>query len=149
MQFFHNKSKTRLLPIVLCSLGLILGACGGNSTGPGDDDEDPPPGNDIGTEPTFSNVQQIFQRSCGGAGCHINQRTNGVQLNTYQNVIESEGVDYGELVVQPGDADGSPLVDKIEPNPTIPPRMPEGNNFLSQDRIDQIRQWIDEGAENN
>lgn len=150
------KRKRSLLPILICSLGLLLGGCGGSSTGTngggsggGGGNGGGGGGNEIGTEPTFSNVQQIFQQSCGGANCHINQPNNGVQLNTYENVMNSQGSDYGELVVQPGDAEGSPLVDKIEPNPQIPPRMPDGGPYLSDERIDQIRQWIDNGAENN
>ena len=149
MRHFHLTSKAGLLPILFCLLGLILGGCGGSSTGSNGGNNGGNGGNEIGMEPTFSNVQQIFQQSCGGAGCHISQRTNGVRLNTYQNVIESRGSTYGELIVQPGDADGSPLVDKIEPNPDIGSRMPENGYFLSEDRINQIRQWINDGAENN
>jgi hypothetical protein len=106
-------------------------------------------GSEIGTEPTFTNVQQIFEQSCGGSSCHINQQSSGVQLNTYENVMNSQGTRYGELVVQAGDADGSPLVDKIEPNPEIGSRMPEGGPYLSDERINQIKDWIDNGAENN
>jgi hypothetical protein len=150
MQYSFTKSITGFIPILLCTLGLILGSCGG-STGPngGNSNGSGNGGNGIATEPTFSNVQQIFQQSCGGSGCHISETTNGVRLDTYDNVIESRGTSYGELIVQPGDASGSPLVDKIEPNPDIGSRMPENGNYLSEDRIDQIRQWINDGAENN
>jgi len=149
MQNSHTKSSVKLFSILLCSLGLLLGACGGSSTGPNSDDDGGNGGNEIGTEPRFSNVQQIFEQSCGGGGCHISQRTTGVRLNTYQNVMESQGTTYGKLVVQPGDADGSPLVDKIEPNPDRGSRMPQNGNYLSDERINQIRTWIDNGAENN
>jgi hypothetical protein len=137
--------------VLLCSLGLILASCGGDSsTGPnggnggnGDNGNEPPP------EPTFSNVADIFNSSCGGSGCHIDERTNGVRLDSYTNVTESEGTQYGELVVQPDDADGSPLVDKIEPSPEHGERMPVGGPYLSDDEISLIREWIDEGAQNN
>lgn len=138
-----------LHPLLICCIGLLFAACSGSSTGSNGGGNGGGNGNTIGTEPTFTNVQQIFQQSCSGSNCHINQHTNGVRLDTYQNVTESQGIDYGEQIVQPGNADGSPLVDKIEPNPDIPPRMPEDGDYLSDERIDQIRTWIDNGAENN
>src|SRR6056297_2614235 len=104
-------------------------------------------GDEIGSEPVFTNIQAIFEQNC--ASCHIGSSTNGVRLDSYANVIESVGDQYGTNVVQPGDADNSPLVDKIEPNPQFGNRMPQGGPFLSQERIDQIRSWINQGAENN
>lgn len=91
-------------------------------------------------------IQTIFNESCGGAGCHINSSTNGVNLTTYDDVINSTGAVYGTKIVIPGDPDNSPLVDKIEPNPSVGSRMPQGGPFLSTDEIDLIRQWISEGA---
>lgn len=151
---FPTPNRTILL-IFFCSLGLVLSSCGstdggggngGNGNGGGGNGGG---GGGIGTEPTFANVQQIFNGSCSGSGCHIGQRTNGVQLDSYENVIESRGDQYGGLVVVPGDAANSPLVDKIEPNPEHGVRMPETGNYLSDARITQIRAWIDNGAENN
>lgn len=103
--------------------------------------------NEIGMEPTFANVQQIFTQNCGS--CHIGGTQNGVRLDSYDNVINSVGDQYGTEVVQPDDADASPLIDKIEPNPQFGARMPEGGPYLSSDRIDQIKEWINQGAENN
>jgi hypothetical protein len=103
---------------------------------------------EIGSEPTFSNISQIFTTTC--APCHTSNNDSGVRLNSYDNVMNSVGDQYGMLVVQPGDADGSPIVDKIEsPNPQFGVRMPQGGTPLSSDRINQIKEWIDEGAENN
>lgn len=151
--FFSDINFSRFRTIlftVVCSFALLMAACGDSSTGTnggGDDNgngEDPPP------EPTFENVQNIFNSSCGGSGCHIGERTSGVQLDSYDNVMGSEGDQYGELVVQEGDANGSPLVDKIESsNPQFGDRMPLGGPYLSSDDINLIKDWIDEGAENN
>lgn len=136
--------------IMLCSLGMLLASCGDSSTGSnggnggnGGNGNEPPP------EPTFSNVLEIFNSSCGGSNCHIGERTNGVQLDSYENVTESEGFQYGQLVVQPDDAAGSPLVDKIGPSPDEGERMPQDGSYLSDDEISLIREWIDEGAQNN
>jgi hypothetical protein len=136
--------------VLLCSLGMILASCGGDSsTGPnGGNGGNGGNGNEPPSEPTFSNVEDIFNSSCGGSGCHIGERTNGVRLDSYNNVTESEGAQYGELVVQANDADGSPLVDKIEPSPEHGQRMPVGGT-LSDNQISLIREWIDEGAQNN
>lgn len=111
---------------VLCLLAFFIVSCGDNSTGVDREDEEEM----IGTEPTFDNIQQIFTNYCGD--CHIGNRTNGVRLDSYQNVIESEGDLYGTLIIQEGDAAASPLVDKIEPNPQQGSRMPQGGGFFIQ-----------------
>lgn len=138
------------IPIWVISLSFILmTACSdGGSTAPNNnDDNNNNNDNEIGMEPTFTNVQAIFNQNCGS--CHIGGSESGVRLDSYENVINSVGDQYGTEVVQPDNADGSPLIDKIEPNPQFGSRMPEGGPFLSSDRIDQIREWINQGAENN
>ncbi|MDZ7714896.1 MAG: c-type cytochrome domain-containing protein [Balneolaceae bacterium] len=101
------------------------------------------------TEPTFANVQVIFNNNCSGSGCHIGERESGVRLDGYNNVMESRGTQYQALIVQPNDADASPIVDKIEPNPDEGSRMPENSSPLSDNEISLIREWINEGAQNN
>lgn len=151
---YGTKSMSSIFLVIICSLGMIVASCGDNSTGANGENgngngdngngEEPPP------EPTFTNVQEIFNGSCGGSDCHISSPQSGVQLNNYDNVMESEGVQYGELVVQEGDAEGSPLVDKIESNnPEFGVRMPEGGPYLSDDEIELIKEWINDGAEDN
>lgn len=142
--------------MILC-FGLIgLTGCSDNSTGSdgGNGNNNGGGGggggNTIGTEPTFENVQMIFNQSCGGSGCHVSETTSGVRLDSYQNVIGSVGAQYGTEVVNPENADESPLVDKIESdNPEFGARMPAGGSPLSDSRISQIKEWIDTGAENN
>lgn len=135
-------------------IAFVIAGCGGSSTGVngtngnGNGNGSGNGGPEIGTSPTFDNVGQLFMNHC--ADCHTSQRESGVRLNTYSNVIESVGDQYGTLVVQPGNANASPLVDKIESsNPTFGERMPEGGPFLSNARIDQIKAWINNGAEND
>ena len=138
----------QLLPKLLILGSIFIVSCSSNSTSSngGDDNngELPPSPN-----PTFSNVQIIFSNSCGGSNCHIGERTNGVRLDGYTNVVESEGTRYGRKVIQPNDANGSPLVDKIEPNPQFGLRMPRNRSPLSSDEISLIREWIDAGAMDN
>ena len=94
-------------------------------------------------------VQPIFNTSCGGVGCHIGQTTNGVNLSSYAQVTGSTGTQYGGKIVVPGDADASPIVDKLSPNPDFGIRMPRGGAALSASQVQLIRVWIDEGALDN
>jgi hypothetical protein len=149
-----NANFLRTFTGVMALIVLLISACsdgGMTSTNDDNNDDGMDPiengGDEIGSEPVFTNIQAIFEQNC--ASCHIGGSTNGVRLDSYENVIESVGDQYGANVVQPGDADNSPLVDKIEPSPQFGNRMPEGGPFLSQERIDQIRAWINQGAENN
>ena len=94
-------------------------------------------------------IQPILTQSCGGSGCHVNSSTSGVNVSSYDALMNSSGIVYGEPVINPGNPDESPLVDKIEPNPQFGSRMPQGGPFLTNDEIAQIRAWIEGGAEDN
>lgn len=100
-------------------------------------------------EPTFENVQTLLQNSCSGGNCHVGQRTSGVRLDSYQNVINSVGTQYGTEIVQTGDSGGSPIIDKLESDPKFGNRMPFGRSPLSREQIDLIKNWIDNGAPND
>jgi hypothetical protein len=150
-----HKHPAILIFYVLCltlSASLILFSCSDNSTGSDTDSNGNGNGNGnnnggttIGTSPTFDNVSQIFTSACGD--CHTSFQESGVRLNNYNNVINSVGDQYGTNVVNPGSAETSPLIDKIaSSNPSFGVRMPEGGPFLSNDRINQIRTWINNGA---
>lgn len=141
---FHSLFRFRSFQLLLtcCVLSILVVSCGDSSTGPDNGEEEPP------LEPTFSNVLHIFEDNC--ASCHVGSRTSGVRLDSYDSVIGSVGEQYGEEVVQPGNAAGSPLVDKIESsNPEHGERMPQGQSPLSADQIALIKEWINDGAENN
>ncbi len=88
-------------------------------------------------------IQPIFTSSC--VSCHGG--TNGVTLSSYDATMNSVGSQYNTNVVIPEEPDESPIVDKISSdNPQYGVRMPEGGPYLSDDEIDDIRQWIEEGA---
>ncbi|MDZ7773997.1 MAG: hypothetical protein U5K31_14835 [Balneolaceae bacterium] len=137
---------------VLCLA--VLAACGDNSTSAMDDDDGggggtPPP---TEREPTWTNVSQILSTSCGGSSCHLSEPfESGVNLTSYSNVMNSVGEQYGKEIVEPGDGsqEASPIVDKINANPEFGDRMPLEGGTLSQDDIDLIVEWIDEGAQDN
>lgn len=89
-------------------------------------------------------IQPIFTNNC--VACHGG--LNGVTLRSYTDVMNSVGTQYGTNVVSPGEPDESPIIDKISSaNPQYGVRMPQGGPYLSDDEIDAIVQWIQEGAE--
>lgn len=146
MTIYMHKKRHSGLYFAIFMLSVLLISCGDSSTGPGNGNGGNG-GNGEPPEPTFTNVQEIFTSNCGN--CHIDNRTSGVRLDSYDNVINSEGDLYGGPIVVAGEPDNSPLVDKIEPNPEHGDRMPQGRTPLSEDQINLIRQWIEEGAQNN
>lgn len=91
-----------------------------------------------------SEIQPIFTGSCNG--CH-SQGQNSFNSSSYATVMASVSPSnrYNKKHVIAGDADGSPLVDKIEPAPEHGSQMPQGGS-LSDEQINLIRQWISEGA---
>lgn len=97
----------------------------------------------------MADIQPIFNGTCGGAGCHIESSQNGVNLSSYDQVMNSTGLQYEREIVQAGEPDDSPLVEKIEPNPQHGQRMPFGRDPLSNRQIQEIRVWIEEGARDN
>lgn len=96
-----------------------------------------------------ADVRPILDASCGGAACHIPNATNGVNLSTYASIRASVGFQYGSPIVVPGDADASPMIDKISGQPQFGERMPRGMTPLLAGEIEIIRVWIDEGALDN
>ncbi len=86
-------------------------------------------------------IQPIFNANC--TSCHGGN--SGVSLNNYQATMNSVGVQYQKKIVTPGDANASPLVEKIKPNPSIGNRMPTGR-ALSSEQISLIETWVNEGA---
>lgn len=95
-------------------------------------------------------VQPIFANSCGGSGCHLgNDQTSGVNLSTYERIINSIGEGYNGPIVIAGDGANSPIIDKLGSRPRLGSRMPDGGAALSSTQISLIRTWIDEGALDN
>lgn len=86
-------------------------------------------------------IQPIFNDNC--TSCHGSN--GGVDLRSYNALMNSIGNNYGTNVVVPGNPNSSGLVDKIEPNPQFGNRMPNANGIPQSD-INLIRQWISEGA---
>jgi len=107
-------------------------------------------GNDLEDPISYaSQIQPIFNSSCSGSGCHINNTRSGVNLTNFSNTTNSSGSSYGRLIVVSGNADNSPLVDVLEPDPSSSRRMPLNGSPLTSNEITLIRTWINQGAQNN
>lgn len=101
-------------------------------------------------EVSFSNdIQPIISASCAGSGCHIPNTTNGVNLSSHSDILNSIGNQYGTLIVIPGNPGASPLMDKINPDPEFGQRMPLTGGYLTPAEIKKIEIWIANGAEDN
>lgn len=132
------KIRSGILLVVLIA---VVTGCEDN---PVADDSDSLPTENLGLS---EHIQPIFSNNC--SPCHVGQTTSGVRLDSHNSIIESVGNQYETEIVEAGQPDQSPLVDKIESDPTFGARMPQGRSPLGNDQIQAIRTWIEEGAQSN
>jgi hypothetical protein len=105
---------------------------------------------------TLSSIQAtIFTPRCAVVGCHVPNGLGPMPLRntneSFVNLVNTPSIQRPNLMrVQPGDADASYIILKLEGAPGVSgTRMPQGGPFLSSVQINLIRQWINEGALNN
>ncbi len=106
------------------------------------------------TEVSFKNdVQPVFNSNCATSGCHAGSQNNGLDLsegNSYQQIVNVPSIDVpGCMLVKPFIADSSVVYLKIINSPTAGLGMPYGAAPLPSASIKKIKEWIDQGAENN
>ena len=82
-------------------------------------------------------IQPIFDNNCGN--CHLGNSSGDLNLSSYANLMSGD-------VIEPGDHSDSELYDRITRDNSDAGDMPPGNSELTQNQIDLIAQWIDEGA---
>ena len=107
---------------------------------------------DTSTATTFvADVLPIFQGQC--IGCHAEGGFSGITLELteesgYDRIVNQPSAqDASFTLVVPGDADASLLYLKVSSNtPPVGSRMPFFRTPLSDDDIEVIRNWIDQGA---
>ena len=104
--------------------------------------------------PSFAqHIQTIFNTSCAVNGCHNNTAEAGLNLSqgvAYDNIVNVDSTQVpSKKRVLPNDAQNSYLVEKIEGRQSVGSRMPLNRNALSSTQIQNIKNWISQGAQNN
>jgi hypothetical protein len=105
--------------------------------------------------PSFAQDIQaaIFNGSCALGGCHdatSSANLNLSQGNSYNNIVNVNSFQDGiKKRVLPSDANNSYLVIKIEGRQTVGSRMPLNRSPLSNAKIQNIKNWINNGANND
>jgi hypothetical protein len=107
--------------------------------------------------PTLDEIQaNVFTPTCGVGGCHTGPTGDtlpgGMDLTSadasFANLVGVSSVQVPELSrVEAGDPNNSYLIQKLEGTASEGEQMPFGGTPLDQAVIDDIRQWIADGAE--
>ena len=105
---------------------------------------------------TLRSIQDtVFTPTCAISGCHEGPVGQGLPAgqdlsslaSSYASLVGIASVQVPSLLrVNPGDANSSYLVQKLEGTAASGSQMPFGGNPLSQTTIDLIRDWINAGA---
>jgi hypothetical protein len=97
---------------------------------------------------SFKNdIFPIIEEHC--LPCHLREERNMSRLfmDNYELLMKGG---FNGPPVKPGDADGSLLIKKIGPDPPFGERMPMGGSeHLTDEAIELIATWIEQGAKNN
>ena len=92
-------------------------------------------------------VQPIYDQNC--ISCHPSSGNLDLTAgNSYAETVNVNASGYSGKLVVPGDPENSILYKKIDGSGAYGSNMPLGSS-LSQTQINTIKQWIEEGAENN
>jgi len=105
---------------------------------------------------TLDDLQaSVFSPTCAVSGCHTGPTSNvlpaGMDLTdadaSFASLVGNSSLQQPALLrVAPGDPDSSYLVRKIEGTAASGARMPLGGGVLDQALVDDLRQWIADGA---
>ena len=103
---------------------------------------------------TFSYIEQnVFRSRCAFSGCHASDtRQAGLDLSTtnaYNNLVNVPSVRSSNSLdrVEPGASNDSFLIKVLDGSNSL--KMPLGGTPLNSATIEYIKQWIDDGAQNN
>lgn len=103
------------------------------------------------TAPTLSSVQsEVFNASCAFSTCHAAPGASGLVLDegaSWAALVTVESADNpGAILVIPGDANGSYLMQKLRGDAGIVGDVMPTAGPLDDARIQQVADWIDAGA---
>ena len=145
-------NPTRLFCTFFISLCSLISACTPGS-GEGLDDNGDPITSATQTIPLradFASIQaNIFTPNCALSGCHAGASAPlGLRLDAGNSFLlifdQDSSEDPGLKLINPGDADNSYLVRKIEG--TAGTRMPKNLPALPAEKTQAIRDWVANGA---
>jgi hypothetical protein len=110
--------------------------------------------NDVAGVSFVTQVKPLLQGSCAKLGfCHGGAFAGGLFLGvpvTYAAVVDATGNSTGGKVVVPGSSATSTLYTKTTASPPFSSQMPQdGPPFLNLTQQALIRDWIDQGAQDN
>lgn len=90
----------------------------------------------------YVHIQPIFTIKCATSFCHDNQtRAGGLSLTNHANATADPSI------VLPGDPEVSKMIWAIEGTGGVEPMPPPGSAPpLTQEQIEGVRTWIQEGA---
>jgi hypothetical protein len=108
----------------------------------------------VKADPSFSaDVFEILvRRDCTAGGCHGSGEgslTMTSAATAHANLVNVASPESGELRVIPGNAQDSYLVKKLENRAAAGARMPLIGPPLDATDLQNIRNWIDQGAADN
>ena len=113
-------------------------------------------GPDPSDEVTLTQIQtNIFDTNCALSGCHTGGNPpQGLDLSVgqaFSNLVNVASMEQSSVLrVAPGDPENSYLLHKIRGDAGITgSQMPLGRTALSASEIELVRQWIEDGAQNN
>lgn len=130
--------KFNLSIVVAC-----LVACAAGGTAVADEEEAPAEGAKVSY---YRDIRPILQENC--QGCHQPAKAEG-SLDMTSTTSMLVGGDTEEPLYVAGDAEDSLLIDYIVSRDGSPPMMPKGKDPLTEEQVELIRRWIDEGAEDD
>jgi len=147
-----NQLMFNLILFSLLVVSILVAACGSSSinTSTSTTSTIPP------SEVSFSqDIQTIFNLNC--VICHQGTRASG-DLNlepnaAYHNIVNKDSMQSSMKLVSPSNSENSYLWHKLDGTHVdvggSGVQMPYNSPPLTQHKLDMIRKWIDEGAQDN
>ncbi len=106
-----------------------------------------------GIQPTLESIQNnVFTPICSACHTGVGGALPGSMDLTdvaasFASLVNVTSIQEPPLLrVEPNDPDNSYLIHKLEGTQAIGAQMPEGGQFLPQETINVIREWIQQGA---
>lgn len=103
----------------------------------------------IDTAHFSSEVMPIFEEHCWVCHPPMGEMDLGTEV-AYDNLVNVTSTGYSPaLRIAPGDPMGSVLWHKVSQSSTYGLNMPPNGTFLSNEELQTIRDWIEQGAMDN